>query len=108
MYPERSEPIIIELDDPAPRGARLMVVAAAFVIIALIIAPYVLDSRTEPPDVDAARPSRTASGNAVCQPQVELPSALDPVTNFAMPSWMRLCDWFSEPGGQPINRPPGT
>jgi hypothetical protein len=41
----------------------------------------------------------------VCQPTLDLPSFAEPAASVALPSWMRICDWFAEPGGRPIAWP---
>jgi hypothetical protein len=108
MKSQPDEPVIIELDDPAPRGARFIAVVVGIVLVVLIIAPFMLKSGIEPEEVDASRTPRTASNAQICQPAVNLPQVLDPVTHLALPSWMRLCDWFTDPGQPAIDRPPRT
>lgn len=107
MKLQRDEPVIIELDDPPPRGARFIGVAVGILIFALVIAPFVLNYSTKSDETVIAR-TPPASHNQFCQPAFDLPSALDPVTSFAIPSWMRLCDWLSPPIEQPAERPPRT
>lgn len=108
MKPQQDEPIIIELDDPVPRGARFLAAIVGLVFVALIVATFMLRAGMTPEDVDASRTPRTVSNEQICQPAVNLPAALDPITHFALPSWMRLCDWFTDPGDPAIDRPPGT
>ena len=100
--------VIIQLDDPPPRGMTLIAVIVMLAIVVLVAAPFALNSRIGPEEVEASRTPIAAVNSQVCQPAVNLPSMFDPVTHFALPSWMRLCDWFTEPGQPPINRPPHT
>jgi hypothetical protein len=100
------EPIIIELDDPTPRWYRYGGFAIAIVVVALLLAPWLIDIDR----ADDLKPSGTqqvqASGYApVCQPTLDLPSFAEPAASVALPSWMRICDWFAEPGGQPVAWP---
>jgi len=108
VKPQRDEPIVIELDDPPPRGAKFIGLAIGILIIALLMAPFILDRLTTPDDIDATQTPLATRNEQICQPDVDLPSVLDPMTNFALPSWMRLCDWFSPPQDQPVDRPPNT
>lgn len=108
MDPLHQDTIIIQLDDPPPRGMTFIAVIVMLAIVALVAAPFVLNSRIGPEEVETARTPIAAGNSQVCQPAVNLPSMFDPVTHFALPSWMRLCDWFTDPGKPPIDRPPRT
>lgn len=98
--------MIIELDEPTPRWFRYCAIVITLVIVALVIAPWVIDV-DEPTDVDASQTRQTQStGYApVCQPTLDIPSFAAPAASVAIPSWMRLCDWFAEPAGQPTALP---
>jgi hypothetical protein len=100
------EPIIIELDDPTPRWYRYGGFAISVVIIALLLAPWLIDIDGSD-DVEATGTQQVqANGYApVCQPTLDLPSFAEPAASVALPSWMRICDWFAEPGGRPIAWP---
>ena len=93
------EPIIIDLDDPAPRWFRCCGVLAALAFVALLVAPWVIDTEVEPGAAEIARPqSATIEYAAICQPSIDIPAFAEPAVSMALPSWMRLCDWFAEPG----------
>ena len=106
MKPQHDEPITIDLDDPTPRGVRIIAVVVGMALIAIIIAPFLLNTTIVRDEVDTSRTPGPMSNQQICQPSVSLPAVLDPLTHFAVPSWMRLCDWFTEPGNPPIDRPP--
>lgn len=111
MQPIGQEPMIIDLDDPAPRWFRCCGVIGALLVVALLILPWTID-------VDPAEDA-TANGNqqgqvqmqsssgyaAVCQPRLDFPAFAEPAISMAMPSWMRLCDWFVEPATHPVPMP---
>jgi hypothetical protein len=102
MYPKSEEPMIIELDDPAPRWFRCCGVIAALLFIALLAAPWTMDVETSADPVDGpVLQVPTASYAAVCQPRVELPAFAEPAVSMVLPGWMKLCDWFAEPVAQP-------
>lgn len=95
------EPIIIDLDDPTPRWSWWCGVLAALAFIALLVAPWVIDSEVTPQGAAAeiTRPQgSTTEYAAICQPSIDIPAFAEPVVSMALPSWMRLCDWFAEPG----------
>ncbi len=108
MSPDSEERIYIALDDPPPRGARWIAVAVGIVFLAMIAAPFMLGSGAHNGDIEISRATRPTTRSHICQPAVDLPEILDPVTHFALPSWMRLCDWFAEPVEPSIDRPPRT
>ena len=90
-------PNIIELDDPAPRGARLLIALALLAVIALVLAPFLID-RGPAEEAAGAPPTRvSASRPEICRPSVSVPKLLEPVAGVALPSWMRICDWVIEP-----------
>lgn len=104
MDTSRQETIIIELDDPTPRWFRYGAIAITLVIAALVVAPWVIDVDTTS-DVDANQPQQQVQSNGyapVCQPTLDIPSFAEPAASMALPSWMRLCDWFAQPVGNPI------
>jgi hypothetical protein len=89
---------IIELDDPTPRGMRIMTALVIVLVALLIIAPFVIDDGASSNDLPSGpQPAVQATQPEVCRPSVDVPSVLDPVAGFALPSWMRLCDWFIGP-----------
>ncbi|HVL26242.1 MAG TPA: hypothetical protein VM450_19275 [Thermomicrobiales bacterium] len=99
-------PTIIELDDPTPRGMRVMAAFVVVLVIVLVIAPFIIDDGASGETQNAPQPAVRAAQPEVCRPSVDVPSLLDPVAGFALPSWMRLCDWFigpaiSEPAAPP-------
>jgi hypothetical protein len=104
MEREREHPTIIELDEPTPRGMRFVMALGLVILIALIVAPFVLDVNSNQ-DVERvpSNPARTGQSQ-VCRPTLNVPDALEDVAGFAMPSWMRLCNWFVEP----VVSPPGN
>lgn len=106
MQTPRHEPMIIELDDPTPRWFRWGAILVAVVIAALVIAPWLIDVDTST-DADASQTQQVqSSGYApVCRPRLDFPSFAEPAASVAIPSWMRLCDWFAEPAGQPVVLP---
>lgn len=117
MQPIRQEPMIIDLDDPVPRWLRYSAVAGAMLIAALLLLPWTIDvdttgdantTRTQP---GQAQMQSTAGYAAICEPRIDFPSFAEPAISMAMPSWMRLCDWFAEPATQPVpmpTQPPGA
>lgn len=113
MQYQCDEPIVIELDDPAPRGARLLGAATAVLILALIVAPYILNTPGDDRSgAVTAHQGHTTVEAEYCQPAVELPGALASISQLAMPSFLRLCDWFgpqpapaAAPLTQPVNAP---
>jgi hypothetical protein len=99
-------PTIIELDDPTPRGMRVMSVFVVVLVIALLIAPFVIDDGASDETPDTPQPAVRTAQPEVCRPSVDVPSLLDPVAGFALPSWMRLCDWFIGPAISEPSSPP--
>lgn len=94
------EPIIIDLDDPAPRWFRCCGVLAAVVFLALLIAPWALDTGVAPGAAEnTIQKAPTVEYAAICQPSIDIPAFAEPAVSMALPSWMRLCDWFAEPAG---------
>lgn len=106
MYNEYDEPNIIELDDPVPHGAIVVALVATLIIVSLIIAPFVITLPEADPRVAAdEQASGTTINDPVCRPDINVPPVLDDVAGFALPSWMRMCDWFIDPGPQPVSVP---
>jgi hypothetical protein len=102
METSRQEPLIIELDDPTPRWFQLGVIAAALVVVALIAVPFLIDVEPTAEAEPVQTQSIQSSGYApVCQPRIDIPSFAEPAASVALPSWMRICDWFAQPGGRP-------
>lgn len=107
MQYQCDEPIVIDLDDPAPRGARLLGVSLAILVMALILAPYVMDTaQSERVDTLPVHQARSASQAEYCQPSFELPGALSGISHLAMPSFLRLCDWFGPQAMPPPDEAP--
>lgn len=90
-------PTIIELDDPPRRGERFVVTIVVLAFAAIMLAPFFMapTSSTSPMNnpVEAAPVE-----DGICRPNVDVPGVLQPVSRVALPSYMRLCDWFGEPG----------
>jgi hypothetical protein len=102
MYPKTEEPMIIELDDPAPRWLRCCSVIAALLFIALLAVPWAIGVESSADPVDGTVPQLPTAGYAaVCQPRVELPAFAEPAVSMVLPGWMKICDWFVEPVAQP-------
>jgi len=103
METSRQEPLIIELDDPTPRWFQLGVVVAALVVVALVAAPFLIDTGPAA-DAEPVRSQQVQStGYApVCQPRIDIPAFAEPAASVALPSWMRICDWFAQPTSRPI------
>src|SRR5699024_10465257 len=101
---QHEEPIVIHLDDPVSRVTRFVRVGVLVLLLGLFLIPGALDLRSNnesvPPSTEAQDPAR----EQICQPAFELPSMLDPLSDFAVPSFMRLCDWFAVPNQAPANR----
>jgi hypothetical protein len=112
MQTPRHEPIIIELDEPTPRWFRWGALVMTLVIVTLVLAPWIIEiDKPEEADASQTQPSRADTSSPVCQPTLDLPSFAEPAASVALPSWMRLCDWFIEPGTQPVvfpTQPPNT
>lgn len=85
--------VYIDLDDPSPWWASVVGVVAIALIVAVLIAPWMInwdDGSTG--QVTAGTLDGTSS---VCRPNsTGLPSFLDPT----VASWNRFCEWFVEPG----------
>ncbi|HWV35859.1 MAG TPA: hypothetical protein VNZ55_09500 [Thermomicrobiales bacterium] len=97
MPPEPEEPVIIELDDPVPRGAGIIGAIVAFAVIAILLAPFLI---TLHPALQVAEkpPQQMSSAQQMCQPRVDVPDILEPVTHFALPGLTRLCIWLAPTG----------
>lgn len=106
MQAQQQEPIIIELDDPTPRWMRVGTVLVAVVAIVVMVAPLFMD--VAPREEASRAPAHQAQppGYAqVCQPSLDIPAFAEPAVSVAMPSWMRICDWFAAPVAQPQGEP---
>lgn len=111
MHPIAQEPMIIDLDDPAPRWFRCCGVIGTLLVIALLVLPWFIDFQTS----DDAAATRTQQGQVqlqssagyspICQPSVDFPAFAEPAISMALPGWMRLCDWFVEPATHPLPLP---
>jgi hypothetical protein len=102
MQVQRQEPIIIELDDPTPGWYRWAVLIGGVLVLALLIAPWLLDtSPAEPTTEVRTQQVQTAGSDSICQPTIDIPSFAQPAASMVIPSWMRLCDWFAEPLSHP-------
>ena len=112
MQPTSQEPMFIDLDDPAPRWFRCCGVIGALLVLALLVVPWTID--LEPLDDATANGTgqaqmqvQSSAGYApICEPRVDFPAFAQPAVSVALPSWMRLCDWFVEPATHPLP-PPG-
>lgn len=102
METSRQEPLIIELDDPTPRWFQFGAIAAALVVVALIALPFFIDVEPAAEAEPVQTQSLQSSGYApVCHPRIDIPAFAEPAASVALPSWMRICDWFADPGGRP-------
>lgn len=98
MHVDQNEPVIIELDDPAPRGAGFIGVIVVIAVVAIITAPFVISTHIKSDTSgDIPAQTHTQSSSDVCQPRFDVPDFFDPITHFALPGFMRLCDWFVPP-----------
>lgn len=93
MHGEPTEPVLIELDDPATRGAGVVGAIIVLAIVGIILAPFLINTLPQR-DHALEHPSRATSSRQVCQPRFDVPEFLEPVTHFALPGFMRLCDWL--------------
>jgi hypothetical protein len=106
MQVQQQEPIIIELDDPTPRWLRVGAVLVAVLALGLMIAPWVLDVEPRVESAGTQTHRASSAGYAqVCQPSLDFPAFAQPAISVAMPSWMRICDWFADPVTQPVDLP---
>lgn len=96
MEKHEHDTIVIHLDDPVSRVTRFTRIAVLVLLLALVTTPYALDLRGTS-DVPDAVEAQDQMREQICQPAIELPSALDSLSQFAVPSFMRLCDWFVAP-----------
>jgi hypothetical protein len=89
----QQEFVYIDLDDPSPWWASTVGVVAVALIVAVLVAPWMIDW-------EDGSTSQVAAGtlegtSSVCRPNsTGLPSFLDPT----VASWNRFCEWFVEPG----------
>jgi len=97
MEHTREHPTIIDLDDPTPRGTRVMYAIIVVLVVALLIAPFVIDDGAGNQVSGAPRTNVRAAEPEICRPSLNVPDVLDPVAGFALPSWMRICDWIIQP-----------
>lgn len=102
MHREYEEPNIIELDDPVPRGALLVGLVTSIVVVFLVIAPFVITLPVSESTVSGEEQLERATINQqVCRPDIYVPTALNDIAGLALPSWMRMCNWFMEPIQKP-------
>lgn len=111
MQPITQEPMYIDLDDPAPRWFRYVGMVAALLVIAMLVLPWTVDLDA-PGDVTEIQvqqrqvPMQSSAGySPICQPRLDIPAFAEPAVSMALPSWMRLCDWFAEPATHPVPLP---
>lgn len=98
MEHQQEDPVVIHLDDPVSGITRAIRVIVIVLLLALVATPYVFDpSGNDGGDVATTTEVQNPARDQICQPAIELPSALDSVSQFAVPSFMRLCDWFAPP-----------
>lgn len=93
MDSEQDAPVIIELDDPAPRAAGLIGVIVIIAVLAIFLAPFLV---TTHPAFNASEEQalRPPDNPPICQPQFDVPKFLEPVTHVTLPGFMRLCNWL--------------
>lgn len=98
--------MIIDLDDPAPRWFRCCGALAAILVVALMIAPWIIEASPATDTTEGPAPRVEAAAYAtICQPAVDFPAFAEPALSMALPSWMRLCDWFADPSLRPVAVP---
>lgn len=97
MEHQQEETVIIQLDDPVSGITRAVRVVVVVLLLALVVTPYAFDLANDGGEVAATTETQGPARDQICQPVIELPSALDSVSQLAVPSFMRLCDWFSPP-----------
>jgi hypothetical protein len=111
MQSSTQEPMIIDLDDPAPRWFRCCGVAGGLLIVAMLVLPWMIDLQTmgdataNPTGQGQVQVQSTSGYAPICQPHLDFPSFAEPAVAMALPSWMRLCDWFAEPATHPLPQP---
>lgn len=90
-------PTIIDLDDPTPCCARIALLIAGVLLVALLVAPFVIDPGTTKTTTETSPRNLSTTQQRICRPSLNVPDLLQPVAGLAIPSWMRLCDWVIEP-----------
>lgn len=85
--------VYIDLDEPSPWWASMVGVVAVALIVAVLVAPWMIDWED---DSTAHVADGTLQGtSSVCRPNsAGLPTFLNPT----VASWNRFCEWFVEPG----------
>ena len=90
-------PTIIDLDDPVPCCARILLIIAGVALVALLVAPFVIDPGTTRTTAESSSRQISTTRQRICRPTLNVPDLLEPVAGLAMPGWIRLCDWVIEP-----------
>lgn len=87
------EYIYIDLDDPTPWWWLIATVIAAVLIVAVLIAPWVIElDNTSPEPASATAPLQNAT--SICRPDS---SGVPDVFDSSLASWNRFCEWFIAP-----------
>lgn len=99
MAQQASNPDIIELDDPPPRGYRVMLACALLIALMLVVTPFLMGTGSGSlSSHDMQQQQQIRPVNPDCRPMINVPRFLQPLSDVALPSFARVCDWFSEPG----------
>lgn len=84
--------VYIDLDQPTPWWGTLVGIIAVAFIIAVLIAPWLI--QLDDGQQDLVANSSLQNTNSVCRPDSDgLPGVFDPT----VASWSRFCEWFIAP-----------
>lgn len=87
-----SDYVYIDLDTPTPWWGTLVGMIAVALIVAVLVAPWVIELDDGQPDVVANGTLQTTG--SLCRPDSNgLPGIFDPT----VASWSRFCEWFIAP-----------
>lgn len=101
----RTEASIIQLDDPTPWWGRIMALVCGVLIVLVLAAPLFMAAPAEAEIERNTSNVPTTSESPICRPSIDIPAFAEPVSSVAIPSWMRLCDWFAVPVTFPTTFP---
>lgn len=87
------ELVYVDLDTPRRWWASILGLVAGAMIVAVLVAPWMINWDDGEPNTAANNAMQTTS--SVCRPDNSgIPSLLNPT----VASWSRFCEWFVEPG----------
>lgn len=90
--------VYIDLDEPTPWWASVVVAIAIVLTASVLVAPWVVNLDDDQQTTVAN--STLQNTSSVCRPDADgLPSLLDPT----VASWSRFCEWFIAPELAPPN-----